>query len=154
MRAFDWNADAQIISEWQRETYALNFPDFGYTPEFAAAFRHDLRRAALDENNGLFVLTELSADKPAGNLCGFIWIVLCRNNWTNESYGYINNLYVASSRRGSGLSDELMSYAENWFRERGVSKLRLTVTSTNVAACKLYERLGYQTQRFEMEKEI
>lgn len=154
LRAFDWNADAQIIGEWQRETYALNFPEFGYTPEFAAAFRHDLRRAGLDENNGLFVLTELSADNAAGNLCGFIWVVLCHNNWTGEHYGYINNLYVVPSRRGQGLSDELMSHAESWFRERRVSKLRLTVTSTNEAACRLYERLGYETRRFEMEKDI
>ena len=154
LRAFDWNADAETIGDWQRETYALNFPDFGYTPEFAAAFRHDLRRAALDENNGLFVLTELSADNVAGKLCGFIWVVLCHNNWTGERYGYVNNLYVLTARRGQGLSDELMSYAETWFRERRVSKLRLTVTSTNIAACRLYERMGYQTQRFEMEKEI
>ena len=154
LRVFDWNADAQTVGEWQRETYALNFPDFGYTPEFAAAFRHDLRRAALDENNGLFVLSELSSENYAGNLCGFVWVVLCHNNWTSERYGYINNLYIVPSRRGHGLSDELMSYAESWFRERGVSKLRLTVTSTNENACRLYERLGYQTQRFEMEKDI
>lgn len=153
LREFDWNADAEIIGEWQRETYALNFPDFAFTPEFAAAFRHDLRRAALDENNGLFVLSEL--DSGRGEiLCGFVWIVLCHNNWTGERYGYINNLYVEPARRGCGLSDELLLYAENWFRERRVSKLRLTVTATNVAACRLYERLGYETQRYEMEKEI
>ena len=148
--AFDWNADAAIIGEWQRETYALNFPDFAYTPEFAAAFRHDLRRAALDENNGLFVINERDSDE----LYGFIWVVLCHNNWTGERYGYINNLYIEQQRRGQGLSDELMNYAESWFRERRVSKLRLTVTSTNIAACRLYERMGYQTQRFEMEKDL
>ncbi len=153
LREFDWNADADIIAEWQRETYALNFPDFGYTPEFAAAFRHDLRRAALDENNGLFVLSELDSHKGE-TLCGFVWIVLCHNNWTGERYGYINNLYVEPARRGQGLSDELLLYAEGWFRERRVTRLRLTVTSTNVAAYRLYERMGYTTQRFEMEKEI
>ena len=153
LRVFDWNADADIIGEWQRETYALNFPEFGFTPEFAAAFRHDLRRASLDENNGLFVLSEL--DSQRGELlCGFVWIVLCHNNWTGEHYGYINNLYVEPARRGCGLSDEMLLYAENWFRERGVTRLRLTVTATNVAACKLYERMGYATQRFEMEKEL
>lgn len=153
LRVFDWNADADVIGEWQRETYALNFPDFGFTPEFASAFRHDLRRAALDENNGLFVLSELDSHKGEA-LCGFVWIVLCHNNWTGEHYGYINNLYIEPRRRGCGLSDELLLFAENWFRERRVTRLRLTVTSTNVAACRLYERMGYATQRFEMEKEI
>ncbi len=153
LREFDWNADAEVIGEWQRETYALNFPDFGYTPEFSAAFRHDLRRAALDENNGLFVVSELDS-RQGETLCGFVWIVLCHNNWTGEHYGYINNLYVEPARRGQGLSDELLIYAENWFRERRVTRLRLTVTSTNVAACRLYERMGYTTQRYEMEKEL
>ena len=99
LRVFDWNADAETIGEWQRETYALNFPDFAFTPDFAAAFRHDLRRAALDENNGLFVLSELDAHRGE-ILCGFVWIVLCHNNWTNERYGYINNLYIEPARRG------------------------------------------------------
>ena len=153
LREFDWNADADVIGEWQRETYALNFPEFAFTPDFAAAFRHDLRRASLDENNGLFVLSELDP-KRGEILYAFVWIVLCHNNWTGERYGYINNLYVEPARRGCGLSDELLLHAEGWFRERRVTKLRLTVTATNVAACKLYERMGYATQRFEMEKEI
>lgn len=154
LRAFDWNADAKIVCRWQRETYALNFPDFTFTPDFESAFAHDLRRAALDENNGLFVLDGVPTESAPGELCGFLWVVLCHNNWTGEHYGYINNLYMLPARRGQGLSDELLRYSEAWFRERGVSKLRLTVTTSNLAACRLYQRLGYQTQRLEMEKEI
>ena len=154
LRAFNWNADADTVALWQRETYALNFPDFTYTLDFEAAFRHDLRRAALDENNGLFVLDDVPGATGSGELCGFLWVVLCHNNWTSEHYGYINNLYVLPSRRGQGLSDELLHYAESWFRERGVSKLRLTVTTSNLAACRLYGRMGYQTQRLEMEKDL
>lgn len=154
LRAFDWNADEKTICLWQRETYALNFPDFQFTPEFSAAFRHDLRRAALDENNGLFVVTQIAADHPAGTLCGFVWLVLCHNNWTGERYGYINNLYVNPANRGEGLGDELLRHAESWFKARRVTRLRLTVTSSNSAACRLYERMGYSTQRWEMEKQI
>ena len=151
LRPFDWNADAQTVCVWQRETYALNFPDFNFTPEFESAFAHDLRRASLDEVNGLFMLDETA---HGGAPCGFLWVVLCSNNWTGERYGYINNLYVAPAKRGQHLSDELLRHAEIWFKARRVSKLRLTVTGSNVAACKLYERMGYATQRLEMEKEI
>lgn len=150
LRAFDWNADATTVCIWQRETYALNFPDFNFTPEFESAFAHDLRRASLDEVNGLFMLDENAGGGP----CGFLWVVLCSNNWTGERYGYINNLYVAPGKRGQHLSDELLRHAESWFRTRRVTKLRLTVTASNIAACKLYERMGYSTQRLEMEKEI
>lgn len=151
LRPFDWNCDADAVCEWQRETYALNFPGFEFTSAFALAFRHDLRRASLDEQHGLFVLD----DRPSGGAsCGFLWLVLCLNSWTNERYGYVNNLYVASEKRGLHLGDALLEHAETWFKSQRVSKLRLTVTTSNEAACRLYERAGYRTERFEMEKNL
>mgnify|MGYP002777105970 CR=1 FL=1 len=151
LRPFEWNTDAETICQWQRETYALNFPSFRFTPEFAAAFRLDLRRATLDQNHGLFVLD----DGPGGGgTCGFLWLVLCVNSWTSERYGYVNNIYVAPEKRGLHLAQELLSHGELWFRSRRANRMRLTVTASNDAALHLYERSGFQTERFEMEKEI
>jgi hypothetical protein len=53
LRAFDFDADADAVCTFQPETYGLNFPDFEYSASFAGAFRHDLRRAALDSHNAL-----------------------------------------------------------------------------------------------------
>lgn len=147
LREFDFVADANAVCGWQKETYTLNFPDFRFTESFAAAFRHDLRRAALDPHHGIFVLDE-------GELCGFLWLVVCENSWTGERYGYINNLYVSAARRGSGLSREMMAQAEKWFREQRIKRARLTVTTSNSGACHLYESCGYKTARWEMEKEL
>jgi hypothetical protein len=58
LRPFDFGADADAVCSWQKETYSLNFPDFRFTDSFAAAFRHDLRRGALDPHHGIFVLDE------------------------------------------------------------------------------------------------
>ena len=115
--------------------------------QFRSRVRHDLRRAALDPHHGIFVLDE-------GELVGFLWLVICENTWTGERYGYVNNLYVALQRRGAGLSREMMTQAEKWFRENRIKRARLTVTTSNAAACKLYEKCGYQTARWEMEKEL
>lgn len=60
LRTFNFEADAEAVCAFQPETYQLNFPDFNYTPAFAQAFRHDLRRAGLDPCNGLFVLDDAS----------------------------------------------------------------------------------------------
>lgn len=147
LRPFDWAADADAICRWQQETYALNFQGFTYTEEFAAAFRLDLRRAALDSDHALFVLDD-------GRPCGFTWVVLCKNSWTGEKYGYINNLYVSPERRGQGLGEELVGMAEDWLRRRKVKKVRLTVTASNSVACGLYGRLGYGVTRWEMDKEL
>ncbi len=147
LRPFDWVADADAVCQWQEETYGLNFPDFEFTADFAAAFRHDLRRATLDGQHGVFMLDD-------GAPCGFLWVVVCSNNWTGERYGYINNIFIAPARRGSKLGAELIKHAEAWFRSRRVRRVRLTVTASNAAACGLYEGLGYAVTRWEMERDI
>jgi ribosomal protein S18 acetylase RimI-like enzyme len=152
LRSFCFEADAAAVCDFQEETYALNFPDYHFTRGFAQAFRHDLRRATLDGHHGLFVLDE--RDGGDALLIGFLWLVVCENNWTGERYGYVNNVYIAPSRRGQGLGLELMQQTDEWFRSRGVHRVRLTVTSTNAAAAALYERSGFRITRWEMEKEI
>ncbi len=152
LREFSFEADAETISSFQEETYALNFPNFHYTPGFAQAFRHDLRRATLDNHHGLFVFDERREDK--GALAGFLWLVVCENNWTGERYGYVNNVYIIPARRGQGLGHEMMRQTDDFFRSRGVRRVRLTVTISNQEAAALYERAGYRATRWEMEKEI
>jgi len=147
LREFEFSADADAVCSFQQETYVLNFPEFHYTDSFAAAFRHDLRRAALDPHHGLFVL-------DAGQLVGFLWVVVCENTWTGERYGYINNIYVASDQRGCGLGRELMKQSDTFFRSRSIKKIRLTVTSSNDVAAELYRKSGYEVARWEMEKEL
>jgi ribosomal protein S18 acetylase RimI-like enzyme len=170
VRAFDFDADADAVCAFQPETYGLNFPDFEYSNSFAGAFRHDLRRAALEPNNALFVLDDGRETKSGdgksrdgksrdsksrnGHLLGFLWVVVCQNNWTGERYGYVNNLFVAPQRRGEGLGRELMNQADDFFRSRGVKRVRLTVTTSNQSAVALYEKSGYRVQRWEMEKEL
>ncbi len=149
LRAFDWEHDADFICGWQRETYAINFPDFKLSLEFSGAFRHDLRRAFLDGNHALWML-----DDPNSSACGFIWVVLCTNSWTNERYGYVNNVFIESSHRGQHLGEELLDHAAGWFRSRKVEKLRLTVTGSNSSAVRLYERTGFIVERLEMEREL
>ena len=157
VRKFVFEADTDAICSFQDETYALNFPDFQYSPKFAEAFRHDLRRASLDPNHGIFVLDDGREIKPNsrqkfGNIAGFLWVVLCQNNWSGERFGYVNNLYVTPARRGAGLSKELMKQSDEWFRARGIKRIRLTVTSTNESAVALYRSCGYAVDRWEMEK--
>jgi ribosomal protein S18 acetylase RimI-like enzyme len=155
LREFSFEDDMETICSFQDETYALNFPDFHYTRGFAQAFRHDLRRASLDHHHGLFVLDERRENAEDKNtLAGFLWLVVCENNWTGERYGYINNVYLVPERRGQGLGQEMMRHADDFFRARGVRRVRLTVTASNAEAARLYERAGYRVTRWEMDKEL
>lgn len=150
LRPFDFCRDADVVCDFQKETYALNFEDFQYTENFARAFRHDLRRAAMDTNHGLFVLQQ----HPHGKVMGFLWLIVYQNHWTGDQYGYVNNLYLSTSHRGRGLGRELMAQTDDFFRGRGVRMVRLSVTVANEAATHLYESCGYRTTRWEMEKKL
>ena len=147
LREFAFETDADAICAFQEETYTLNFPDFRYNNSFAAAFRHDLRRAALDSQHALFVLDE-------GEIVGFLWLVICQNTWTGERYGYVNNLFIKATRRGQRLGHEMMTQSDSFFRSRRIKRVRLTVTASNLPAAHLYEESGYTTTRWEMEKEL
>jgi ribosomal protein S18 acetylase RimI-like enzyme len=155
LREFSFEEDADAVCSFQDETYALNFPDFHYTRGFAQAFRHDLRRASLDHHHGLFVLDERRDDRDEKHaLAGFLWLVVCENNWTGERYGYINNIYLVPERRKQGLAQEMMRHTDDFFRARGVRRVRLTVTASNNEAAALYGRAGYRVTRWEMDKEL
>ncbi len=151
LREFHIESDADSVCAFQEDTYSLNFPDFHFTRGFAQAFRHDLLRATLDNHHGLFVLDGRASE---GGLVGFLWVVACENTWTNERYGYVNNVYVAPNLRGQNLGAELMLQADDFFRGRGIHRLRLTVTAANEAATALYRANGYRVTRWEMEKEL
>jgi len=150
LRQFDFDNDADAVCEFQKETYSLNFADFRYTDSFARAFRHDLRRASLEPNNGLFVLQQ----HLSGEIGGFLWLIVYQNHWTNEYYGYVNNIYLSPTLRGRGLGREMMAQVDEFFRGRGVRSVRLSVTVSNEAATHLYESCGFQTARWEMEKKL
>jgi ribosomal protein S18 acetylase RimI-like enzyme len=55
----------------------------------------------------------------------------------------IAGLAVAPAARGRGVASALLSAAAQHARERGARKLSLRVLSTNEAALRLYERLGF-----------
>lgn len=55
------------------------------------------------------------------------------------------SVYVRPAYRGRHLVDRLLEPALAWSRDRGVTILRLTVTTTNAPAIRCYTRLGFQT---------
>ncbi len=154
LRSFDFAADIDAVAAFQRDNYELNFPEFSYSRDFETAFRQDVRRAALDPNHAIYVLDEVGAPIRGRHIVGFVWLVVCENGWTNERYGYINNLYLVPEKRGQGLAGELMAQSDAFFRTRRIRRVRLTVTASNARAAALYERSGFSTTRWEMEKDI
>jgi len=148
LRRFNWTRDYDAVVGFQEDNFSLNFTDFIMTRRFEEAFRRDLRHAVGDRTQGIFII-EVDEEVVA-----FLWIAIFGNNWTGERYGYVNNLYVRPDFRHQGLGKQLMEKAEAFFRSRGIRKVRLTVSSNNPPAVNLYQKMGYRTERLEMEKEL
>lgn len=61
--------------------------------------------------------------------------------------GYLDFLGVAAAERGLGIGRQLVAEACAWAREAGSEQVHLTVQTSNVAARRLYERLGFVEER-------
>ena len=56
---------------------------------------------------------------------------------------FISKLYLLSDRRGAGTGRAIMTFIEEWARERELDRLWLTVNKGNPAVG-AYERLGFR----------
>jgi ribosomal protein S18 acetylase RimI-like enzyme len=62
----------------------------------------------------------------------------------NALVGHILTIDVLPSHRRRGIAQMLLQKIEEIFKERGVKSCRLEVREDNVAALKLYQKLGYK----------
>lgn len=61
----------------------------------------------------------------------------------------VHDVVVASSHRGQRIGEQMLALVEKLARARGACKLTLEVLSGNVAASKLYRRIGFENYQLE-----
>lgn len=76
-------------------------------------------------------------------VCGYLLMTKILNPIVNKYYYFIDYVCVLSKYRGLGVSDELMSYAEEISCNNKAMYMQLTCSSFRVNAHKLYERCGF-----------
>jgi ribosomal protein S18 acetylase RimI-like enzyme len=117
-------------------------PPWRSAEEIADGDRRALALAfdAPNPDNALFV-AELHGT-PAG----------CLLMWTTEDYfsggrhAHVSVIAITRAAEGQGVGRALMQHAEDWARERGHSRITLSVFEGNRRARQLYERAGYQVE--------
>ena len=57
---------------------------------------------------------------------------------------YINTICIDSEFRGKGIGSQLLTYAEEFAKQTGHTKLSLNVETQKESAIRLYKRLGYE----------
>jgi len=86
-------------------------------------------------------------------LMGWVLIGASKDQFTDEKYGFIYELFVLDEFRGNGISKCLMETGIEHLKKDGFSEVRLSVFAGN-QAIKLYEKLGFKNRTITMSMPI
>ena len=103
---------------------------------------------APSEDNALFVA--LLDGQRAG--CLLMWTL--EDYFSGARHAHISVIAVTREAEGRGVGRALMHYAEHWARERGHTRLTLSVFESNRRAQELYERAGFQVEMRRYAKQL
>ncbi len=147
LRRLNPRRDLDAVLDFQYEVYESNFPGFRVDRRFRDGYGRDLRRAARDPREVLFVLEQ------DGHVCGFAWGALM-STLVNARVGYIKNAYVAPHLRGTGQAARLLAAVEHWLFDQGADRIMLDASVCNGRAVGFYEKTGYVVERVRMVKRV
>ncbi|GGF13692.1 hypothetical protein GCM10010954_10540 [Halobacillus andaensis] len=74
--------------------------------------------------------------KPIGQ------VELSIREYKGERIGYVHLYYLVAEERGNGKGKSLQSFAEDFFRRKGLRHYHLRVSPTNTQAMKFYKKNG------------
>jgi ribosomal protein S18 acetylase RimI-like enzyme len=107
-----------------------------------------LERIATDERYRTFVAVY------HGKVCGMIGTLTYPSIEHNDVSGRIVALVINSTTRRRGIGRELITFAEEDFTKRGITRLALNTRLAREDAHKFYESLGYQRNGFRFTKHL
>lgn len=90
----------------------------------------------------------------SGEVVGFIGLLILPLYDNDKSLGWILALSVGSRHRRQGIGRSLIHAAEGFFRERGVTDIRLSSGIDRSDAHHFYEALGYSKTGYRFKKRI
>jgi ribosomal protein S18 acetylase RimI-like enzyme len=94
---------------------------------------------------------ELVVAEEAGRVVGCLQLcILPGLSSQGASRGLIEDVRVASNRRGHGIGEQLVRWAVERSRDKGLKLVELLTHQTRVDAQRFYERLGFQRSHVGM----
>jgi ribosomal protein S18 acetylase RimI-like enzyme len=126
-----------MLGEWAKHYYAEDHIDFE-----PARFARALEQALTQQHGSAFWLMH------AQNKVGY---AIMLDGWSIEFGGLtveLDEFYVAPQFRNQGIASAAITALKNWCQTRNVAFMGMETTPDNIAAQKLYQRLGFNhTQR-------
>lgn len=134
-------SDASAIAEFQ-VAMALETENLVLDREICSAGV----RAVFDETSrGRYFVAERDGRVIASTLVTYEW-----SDWRNGVVWWIHSVYVVPEQRGSGVFSTLYRHLQELARESGIRGIRLYVDKTNLAARKVYEKLGMNGEHYHL----
>jgi GNAT superfamily N-acetyltransferase len=88
-----------------------------------------------------------------GKAVGLLNGVVTRNPFlTEETYFYIDNVFVVEEARRLGIARSLVERAEAWSRAQGIDQLQLVVVAPNDVGLATWQGTGFRTSSYRMVK--
>jgi ribosomal protein S18 acetylase RimI-like enzyme len=108
-------------------------------------------RSQLDDKSSVIFVAE-----RAGTIIGYVYARLEPRSWKElrEPAGFIHDVFVEDSSRRLGVAQLLMEAAMEWLRTQGAPRVLLGTAEHNVAAQRLFDRLGFRRTMIEMTREL
>ena len=85
---------------------------------------------------------------------GGLWMGNAVDQLEGDRHAHIFLVYVDPAHRHRGIATALMQHAQTWAEARGDRKIGLQVFHNNIAALKLYEKIGYRPHAVLMTKRL
>jgi GNAT superfamily N-acetyltransferase len=127
-----------LISYWHDMLEECDLIGSGLVSDWAERLRTQFA-ADMEAGSGVWFVAE-----EDGGLVGtcVIFRQMGRSNISLDATGMLAGMYVAPAYRGRGIARELLNWALQWCRERGVKTVRLHASKMGRP---LYESAGFRT---------
>ena len=91
-----------------------------------------------------------------GKVQAYIYAALEPMSWKElrGPAGFIHDIVVAESARGSGVAPQLLEAARSWMAERGAPRVILWTAAQNRIALSLFAKSGFRQTMIEMTLEL
>jgi len=91
-----------------------------------------------------------------GAVVGYVYAGLEGQSWKElrEAAGFIHDVVVDEGGRRRGVASALIEAAADWLGSRGAPRVMLWTAESNVAAQRLFAKLGFRRTMVEMTREL
>src|SRR5262249_10455275 len=88
-------------------------------------------------------------------IVGFVFAGVEDESWNEmrDAAGFVHDLIVDESHRRAGIGSALVHAALDWFGARGIARIMVWTAPPNVAAQRLFDRLGFRRTMIEMTRD-